>query len=107
MNTCIVVIVSLLATMLFYPSEAHTERRAVPDSIDIAVIIKAKALVMRLDIINTTDQSEFTKAEKRTLRKEARHIKSNLKELRGGRYVRTTFLVLLFLVPVSVFQLTE
>jgi hypothetical protein len=93
--------------MLFSSSTAHAEKKPVTDSTSIAVIIKAKALVMRLDIINATDQSGFTKSEKRMLKKETRHIKGDLKELHGGRYIRTSLLILIVLVPLSVFQLTE
>jgi hypothetical protein len=107
MKTYIVVIVTLIATMLFSLSTAHAEQNRVSDSSSTAALIKAKALVMRLDIINATDQSGFTKAEKRTLRKESHHIKGDLKELHGGRYIRTSLLVLIVLVPLSVFQLTE
>jgi hypothetical protein len=107
MKTYIVVIVSLIATMLFFSSTVHAEKNLKTDSTSNAAIIKAKALVMRLDIINATDQSGFTKAEKRTLRKESHHIKGDLKELHGGRYIRTSLLVLIVLVPLSVFQLTE
>jgi hypothetical protein len=106
MKTCIVVMICLFTTMLFYTSSAQAENLAT-DSSNNAALRKAKALVMRLDIINATDISELTKKEKRTLRKETRYIKGNLKELRGGRYVRTSLLVLLLLVPVSVFQLSE
>jgi hypothetical protein len=107
MKTYIVVIVTLVATMLFSSSTALAEKHVNSDSTNNAVIIKAKALVMRLDIINVTDQSGFTKAEKRTLRKETHHIKGELKELHGGRYIRTSLLILIVLVPLSVFQLTE
>jgi hypothetical protein len=107
MKTCIVVIVTLVATMLFSSSTAQAEKNLVSDSTNIAAIIKAKALVMRLDIINATDQTDLTKSEKRTLKKETRHIKGDLKELHGGRYIRASLLILIILVPLSVFQLTE
>ena len=107
MKTYIVVIVTLIATVMFSLSTAHAAMKMESDSTNNAAIIKAKALVMRLDIINATDQSGFTKAEKRTLRKESHHIKGDLKELHGGRYIRTSLLILIVLVPLSVFQLTE
>lgn len=96
-----IIVVSFLMFMLVTSTAQAT------DSTKNIAITNAKALVMRLDIINTTDQSKFTKSEKRILRKETRHIKGDLKELRGGRYFRTSLLVLLILVPVSVFQLSE
>jgi hypothetical protein len=106
MKTCIVVIISLL-TMLFSTSGVSADKNRPADSTHIAAITKAKDLVMRLDIINATDQSDFTTTQKRLLRKETRHIKGNLKELRGGRNVRRMLVVMIILVPVSVFQLTE
>jgi hypothetical protein len=107
MKTYIVVIVTLVATMLFSSSPVLAGQYLNTDSSSNAAIIKAKGLVMRLDIINATDQSGFTKSEKRTLKKETRHIKGELKELHGGRYMRTSLLILIVLVPISVFQLTE
>lgn len=106
MKTRIVITLTLLLTMLFFGinTNAATGQN---DSTSSASLIKAKALVMRLDIINATDQSKFTKAEKRILRKEVRSIKGNLKELRGARYMPTMLIIMLVLVPVSVFQLTE
>jgi hypothetical protein len=105
MKTCIVVVSFFM--LLLITSSAHAHKISARDSTKNIAIINAKALVMRLDIINTIDQSKFTKSERRILRKETRHIKGDLKELRGGRYFRTGLLVLLVLVPVSVFQLTE
>jgi hypothetical protein len=107
MKTRIVITLTLFLTMLFCLSNTNAAAGTANDSTNNAALIKAKALVMRLDIINATDQSKFTKAEKRVLRKEVRYIKGNLKELRGGRYMPTMLIVLLVLVPVSVFQLTE
>ena len=106
MKTYMGITLTLLLTMVICGSTANAAAEQ-NDSTDYAPLIQAKALVMRLDIINATDQSKFTKAEKRILRKEVRHIKGDLKELRGGRYVPTIFIVLLLLVPVTVFQLTE
>jgi hypothetical protein len=106
MKTRIVITLTLLLTMLFCGSNTNAATGQ-NDSTNNASLIKAKALVMRLDIINATDQSKFTKAEKRILRKEVRYIKGNLKELRGGRYLPTMLIFLIVLVPVSVFQLTE
>jgi hypothetical protein len=106
MKTSIVLLISLL-TMLFSTSGVCSEKNTPVDSTHMAALIKAKQLVMRLDIIKATDQSRFTTMQRRILRKETRHIKGDLKELRGGRYVSTMLVVMLFLVPVSVFQLTE
>jgi hypothetical protein len=106
MKKRIVVTLALLLTVLFCGSGSYAATGK-NDSTDNASLIKAKTLVMRLDIINATDQSKFSKAEKRILRKEVRLIKGNLKELRGGRYIPTMLIVMLVLIPVSVFKITE
>lgn len=107
MKTRIVVTLTLFTTMLFCVANTTAATHPGNDSTDTASLVKAKALVMRLDIINATDQSKFTKAEKRILRKEVRYIRGNLKELRGGRYLPTALIVLIVLIPLSVYQLTE
>jgi hypothetical protein len=107
MKTRTVLTLSLFLAVLFCVSNTYAATPIANDSTSNAALIKAKALVMRLDIIKATDQSKFTKAEKRILRKESRSIKGNLKELRGGRYMPTMLIVMLVLVPVSVYQLTE
>jgi hypothetical protein len=106
MKTRIVITLTLFFTMLFCASNTNAAA-SMSDSTKNATLVNAKALVMRLDIINATDQSKFTKAERRIVRKEVRHIKGNLKELKGGRYMPTMLIVMLVLIPVSAFQLTE
>jgi hypothetical protein len=106
MKTRIIIAFTLLLMVLFCGSNTNAATGQ-NDSTNNASLIKAKALVMRLDIINATDQSKFSKADRRILRKEARYIKGNLKELRGGRYMPTMLIVMIVLIPVSVFQLTE
>jgi hypothetical protein len=77
------------------------------DSASTATITNAKLLLMRLDVINATEQSHFTKSEKRIVRKEIRAIKADLKELRGARYVRTALIVVILVIPLSVFYIIE
>lgn len=88
-------------------STAHSLTLTRLDSAHDVTIVNAKALLMRLDLLTATDQSDFTKSEKKSLRTECRHIRKDLQELRGGRYFRTSLLVLVLLIPVSVFQWTE
>jgi hypothetical protein len=107
MKARIVFNLGFLFMMLFCASITNTGSGRALDSAKNASLAQAKALVMRLDIINVTDQSKLTRAEKRIQRKEIRYIKRNLKELRGGSYLPTSVIVLLLLIPVSVFQLTE
>lgn len=105
MKICIAVVSFFMLLLITSTAQAH--KISATDSTKNIAIINAKALVTRLDIINTTDQSKFTNSERRILRKETRQIKGDLKELKGGRYFRTSLLVLLVLVPISVFQLTD
>jgi hypothetical protein len=77
------------------------------DTTSTVAITKAKSMLMRLDVINATDQSNFNRSEKRIVRKEIKAIKSDLKELQGARYMRTAMIVLILVVPLSVFYVTE
>ena len=106
MKTRIVIIVTLFVTMVICGPDTYASRPTT-DSTKDASIIQAKQLIMRLDTINASDKSNFNKAEKKILRKEVRFIKRDLKELRGGRYLSTMLIVMIVLIPVSVFQLTE
>lgn len=104
MTTRTILLITLLAVMQVTHSNATSFRA---DTTSTTTITKAKAMLMRLDVINGTDQSSFTRSEKRILRKEVKAIKANLRELRGARYVRTAMIVLILIVPLSIFYVTE
>jgi hypothetical protein len=108
MKTRIVLLVILLTGMLVTTAGARTESNLRMDTTtSTATIIDAKSMLMRLDTISATDQSNFTRSEKRVVRREARSIRATLRELRGARYIRSATTVLLVFVPVSIFFLLE
>jgi hypothetical protein len=107
MTTRIILLVILFNALLISNSSASIGTYLHTDSTSTASVTKAKLMLMRLDVINASDQSDFTKSEKRIIRKEVRHIKGNLKELRGGRYVKTAVISFILLVPISIFYVAE
>ncbi len=48
---------------------------------------EAKAMVERLNEINSMDKSKLTSAQKKNLRKEVKSIRSNLRDISGGVYI--------------------
>jgi hypothetical protein len=107
MTTRIILLVTLLNVLAVHTSSASVEIKLTKDSTSTATITKAKVMLMRLDVINAIDQSGYTRSEKRIIRLEVRNIKANLKELRGGRYVKTAMIAFILIVPLSVFYLAE
>jgi hypothetical protein len=67
----------------------------------------AKVLLIRMDMINAMDKKHLKASELKSLKKELRGIKSELKELDGGNHVPVGSLIILLLVPLVVFNLTE
>ena len=97
---------SMLTIILFISSPAVAETESY-DSTVSTELAEAKILLVRLDIINAMDKTDFSVTEKRDLRKEARSIKGQLKELRGGRYIPVGALILILIVPWTIYQLGE
>ncbi|HBH84802.1 MAG TPA: hypothetical protein DDY34_13475 [Bacteroidales bacterium] len=59
---------------------------------------KVKVLEVRLNEINNMDKSKLTSAEKKTLRKEVKSIKSTLREVGGGVYISVGALILILIL---------
>lgn len=104
--TARVILIGIVLTVLSIRADAMTHTSMGLDTTS-TTLSKAKSMLMRLDILNATDQSNFTKSEKRIVRKEVKAIKSDLKELRGARYMRTGIIVLILAIPLSAFYITE
>jgi hypothetical protein len=108
MKTRIVLLVILFTGMLVTTASARADSNLrVDTTTSTSTISHAKSMLMRLDTINATDQSNFTRSEKRVVRREARSIRATLRELRGARYIRSATIVLLVVVPISIFFLVE
>lgn len=59
---------------------------------------EASALLLRLDEIKTMDKTNLEAKDKKTLRKEVRSIKRELKDIGGGVYVSAGALIIILLL---------
>ena len=87
-------------TSLFAGEETHSA-----DSTQ--TMASAKVLLVRMDVINTMDKTHMKASELKALKKELRGIKGELKELDGGTYLPVGSLIILLLVPLVGFNLTQ
>lgn len=93
---------------LFFATTELKAKTGIAHRPDSAQRIKiAKLLLTRLDEINAIDKSHLTKSETKSLRKELRLIKGELKELHKGTYVPAGKLVAILLVPFIVFNIVQ
>lgn len=67
----------------------------------------AKILLVRMDEINALDRSSLTSSEVRALRKELRRIKGDLKELKKGTYMPAEELIIILLIPLVIFNISD
>jgi hypothetical protein len=58
----------------------------------------AAALLVRLDQINAMDKSALSASEKKSLRKEVRSIKKELKTMNGGVYLSVGAIIIIILL---------
>lgn len=59
---------------------------------------EANALLLRLSEINVMDRSNLTQFERKQLRKEARSLKNQLRELGGGVYLSVGAIIIIVLL---------
>jgi hypothetical protein len=99
----------LLATLLtVFANTEINAKTPIEISLDsIQAVEIAKDLLIRLDEINAIDRARLTTSETKSLRKERRLIKGELKELRKGTYVSVKRLVALLLVPIIIFNISQ
>jgi hypothetical protein len=71
-----------------------------PKPTEPAESAEAKALVLRLNEISAMDMSKLKSAEKKTLRKEVRSIKHELRDISGGVYISAGLLILILILLV-------
>jgi hypothetical protein len=106
MKTLYVSLVLAMLLLLFVTTETKA-KTGTAISLDSAQTIEiSKLLLLRLDEINAIDKSLLTISETKALRKELRVIKGELKELHKGTYMPVGKLVVLFLVPFIIFNIT-
>jgi hypothetical protein len=59
---------------------------------------RAQQLIQRLEVINAMDKSEMTRLEKKSLRKEVRDIKKEMKTISGGVYLSVGAIIIIILL---------
>ena len=101
--------VCLFLTMMILTSvTADTQAKtAMTIPLDSAQAVNAKQLLIRLDEINAIDKSKLTLPQTKSLRKELRLIKGELKELEKGTYMPVRKLLVLLLVPFIIFNISQ
>jgi len=100
------IIFGLLATSLlvsFAPAESKaastnepiTAVEAKPEATE-----EAKALLLRLDVINALDKKDMKSPQKKELRKEVRSIKQQLAEISDGLYLSVGAIIIILLLVI-------
>ena len=101
------IIIGLMATCLsltFMPLQSFGATIDEPSSIvatkppEPAESAESKALLLRLDEINTMDMSKLKSSEKKNLRKEVRSIKHELRAIGGGVYLSAGAIILIVIL---------
>ena len=97
---------TVLLSLSFIPAQLQAGTEAVPASVhEIKAVDAAKAqtLIARLNEINAMDKSTLNKSEKKQLRIEVRHIRSQLKELNSGIYLSVGAVIIILLLLILLF----
>ncbi len=98
------IIFGLMATGLLLTVNPVLTRASDTDPGSTITVVKreesaeVKALLLRLDEINSLDKSELKSSEKKDLRVEVRSIKSQLNEIGDGLYLSVGAIVIILLL---------
>lgn len=106
LKTLYVCIVLATLLLIFVTAETKAKTGSVISLDSAQTIENAKLLLIRLDEINAIDKSGLTASQTKSLRKELRVIKGELKELHKGTYMPVRKLVVLLLIPFIIFNIT-
>jgi hypothetical protein len=101
MKKLVLPIMTALLLFSFVPAPLSAALGTNPSSIPVnspVEPIPAEVLLNRLDEINTMDKSELSGVEKRTLRKEVRGIKHELKQQNQGVYLSVGAIIIIVLL---------
>jgi len=105
------IIFCLMATILsltFLPLQSFASAKEDPSSLAVTKppetteSVEAKTLTLRLDEIKAMDMSKLKSTEKKDLRKEARSIKRELRDISGGVYISAGLLIIILIVLIVV-----
>ena len=104
MKKFIFCLMATVLTLTFLPLQSFGATKENPSSLvatkpsETKESAEAKTLILRLDEIKATDMSKLKSAEKKNLRKEARSIKRELKDISGGIYVSAGVLIVVLII---------
>lgn len=88
-------------SLTFQPIQSNAVSAATPSSLVItkpSESAKAKALLLRLNEINSMDKSNLESPDKENLRIEVHSIKRQLKQIGGGVYISAGALIIILLL---------
>lgn len=103
------IILGIMATCLsftFHPIQAIAATTSTPSTLTVSRDLeseKAKALLTRLDEINAMDKTNLKPSEKRSLRREVRSIKHDLKTIGGGVYISVGAIIIILILLLILF----
>jgi hypothetical protein len=104
MKKIIFCIMAAVVSLTFLPVNAFGATIGEPTAIEATKpaetkeAAEAKTLLLRLDEIKATDMSKLKATEKRTLHKEVRSIKKELRDIGGGVYISAGALILILIL---------
>ncbi len=103
MKKIILCLFTTCSLLLFYSPKANAATVAASTSIVALKPVesekaKAKVLEFRLNEINAMDKSTMKSSEKKSLRKEVRSIRHQLREIGGGVYISAGGLLLILIL---------
>ena len=91
----------MLLTFQPFQANAANKTKTTPTSLVVSKTTEsaeAKILLVRLNEINTMDKSNLNSSEKKSLRKEVRTIRHELKESSGGVYLSVGAIIIIILL---------
>ncbi|MBK9012980.1 MAG: hypothetical protein IPM82_02260 [Saprospiraceae bacterium] len=97
-------IMCAMATLMLFagittPLMSVTTPHPIPlDSTRTAAVAEVNSLTLRLNEIKGMDKSNMSREEKKTLRKEVRSIKKEMKQLSGGVYISASALLIILIL---------
>jgi len=101
MEKIIICLMVICLSLILLPLQTDAAASSEPSSLVApkpAAYSEAKALELRLNVINTMDKSKMKSAEMKNLRKEVKSINHKLREVGGGVYVSAGAIVLIVIL---------
>ena len=87
------------------PASASTIVPAASNSSEKTIDPRAQQLLQRLEDIRSMDKSELTSLEKKSLRKEVKEIKKEMKKISGGIYLSVGAIIIIILLLILLYKL--